>query len=75
MEREKRTDDRFYREQQAWLERHTKDADLLVCDTRTGQCTEAIYYSPMKKEQDMRDEYLRRFFQAVRDEELRQGGA
>jgi uncharacterized protein YecT (DUF1311 family) len=68
------SNDRLYHEQQKWLEHHTKDADLLVCDTRTSQCTEAIYYSPMKKAQDDRDAHLRAFFQAVRDEEARRGG-
>jgi len=67
-------DDRLYREQQAWLERHTKDADVLVCSTKTGQVNEAIYYSPMQKCSLAQEAHLRAFFQAVRDAEARRGG-
>jgi len=56
--------DRLKRDQQAWLEKH-RDADMLIVDTKIGQVTEAHYYSPEKKNEDSKREYLRSFFKAV----------
>lgn len=59
--------DRLDREQDAFLERHYKSADLLVFDTRLGHCMEAIYYSPMKKANDARESHIKEFFRSVRE--------
>ena len=60
--------DRLHREQDAFLERHNKSADLLVFDT--GFCIEALYYSPMKKAKNDMEASAKSFFQLVRETEL-----
>ena len=42
------SDDRMHKMQQEFLEKH-KDADELVCSTKTKHCIKAVYYSPMEK--------------------------
>jgi hypothetical protein len=64
---------RYHREQTDWLERHTKNADLLECNTKTGICERAVYFSPLKKLQDFRDEHFRQFCVAVNKEMARRG--
>jgi len=62
--------DRLNQEQNAWLERHYKDADLLIFDTRFGHCKEAIYLSPLQKverDRELMEERAKEFFRLVRE--------
>ena len=60
LEKQEQTD-KLMRMQNEWLEKHTKEADLIECNTRTGRVIRAIYYSPLYKA----DEPIREFFRQV----------
>jgi hypothetical protein len=53
--------DRLHQLQDAFIEKHLKEADLIECNKINGQVQRAIYFSPMYKA----DEQARLFFQAL----------